>query len=79
VPPAINGKSAIFRLAALAKQIHKAEARVVFGPTAECKALLEVLERVIWNRAATARILQVNYKTVLTKISECGRIPPHRH
>lgn len=45
---------------------------------AERKALLEVLERVSWNRAAAARILQVSYKTLLTKISECGLQPPPR-
>jgi len=45
---------------------------------AERKALLEVLERVRWNRAEAARILKVSYKTLLTKISECGLTPPHR-
>jgi two-component system response regulator AtoC len=45
---------------------------------AERKALLEVLDRVRWNRAAAARILKVSYKTLLTKISECGLTPPHR-
>jgi len=37
-----------------------------------------VLERVTWNRAEAARILQVSYKTLLTKIAECGLTPP-RH
>ena len=45
---------------------------------AERKALLEVLDRVLWNRAEAARILKVSYKTLLTKISECGLTPPHR-
>jgi transcriptional regulator with GAF, ATPase, and Fis domain len=45
---------------------------------AERKALLEVLDRVSWNRAEAARILRVSYKTLLTKISECGLTPPHR-
>jgi transcriptional regulator with PAS, ATPase and Fis domain len=45
---------------------------------AERKALLEVLERVSWNRAAAARILKASYKTLLTKISECGLTPPPR-
>ena len=45
---------------------------------AECKALPEVLERVSWNRAEAARILKVSYKTLLTKISECGLTPPPR-
>ena len=45
---------------------------------AERKALLEVLERVSWNRAEAARILKVSYKTLLTKISDCGLTPPLR-
>ena len=45
---------------------------------AERKALLEVLDRVSWNRAEAARILRVSYKTLLKKISECGLTPPHR-
>src|SRR4029453_10766256 len=45
---------------------------------AERKALLEVLDRVSWNRAEAARILRVSYKTLLTKISECGLQPPPR-
>ena len=39
---------------------------------AERKALKEVLDRVHWNRVAAARILKVSYKTLLTKIAECG-------
>ena len=39
---------------------------------AERKALAEVLERVHWNRTEAARILRVSYKTLLTKITECG-------
>jgi two-component system, NtrC family, response regulator AtoC len=42
---------------------------------AERKALLEVLERVHWNRAAASRILKVSYKTVLSKLTECGISP----
>jgi two-component system, NtrC family, response regulator AtoC len=45
---------------------------------AERKALLEVLARVNWNRSEAARILKVSYKTLLTKISECGLTPPPR-
>ena len=45
---------------------------------AECKALREVLERVSWNRAEASRILKVSYKTLLTKVSECGLTPPPR-
>jgi two-component system, NtrC family, response regulator AtoC len=43
---------------------------------AERKALSEVLDRVKWNRAEAARVLKVNYKTLLNKISECGLTPP---
>jgi two-component system response regulator AtoC len=39
---------------------------------AERRALLEVLERVRWNRTEAARILQISYRTLLTKIAECG-------
>jgi two-component system response regulator AtoC len=49
---------------------------------AERKALSEVLERVHWNRAAAARLLKVSYKTILSKIAECGLDPkgtPPRH
>ena len=42
---------------------------------AERKALAEVLERVHWNRAAAARLLKVSYKTILSKIAECGLDP----
>lgn len=38
---------------------------------AERKALEDVLERVSWNRAEAARILNVSYKTLLTKIKDC--------
>jgi two-component system response regulator AtoC len=43
---------------------------------AERKALVEVLERVRWNRTTAARILKVSYKTLLTKLTECGIVPP---
>jgi two-component system response regulator AtoC len=39
---------------------------------AERQAIAEVLERVHWNRTEAARILQVSYKTLLSKITECG-------
>jgi two-component system response regulator AtoC len=39
---------------------------------AERKALKEVLDRVHWNRGEAARILKVSYKTLLTKIVDCG-------
>ncbi len=43
---------------------------------AERRALAEVLERVRWNRTAAARILKVSYKTLLSKLAECGLVPP---
>jgi two-component system response regulator AtoC len=45
---------------------------------AERKALVDVLDRVQWNRAAASRILKVSYKTLLNKIVDCGLIPPLR-
>jgi two-component system response regulator AtoC len=39
---------------------------------AERRALQQVLEEVRWNRIEAARLLKVSYKTLLTKISECG-------
>jgi len=42
---------------------------------AERKALLEVLHHVRWNRAAATRILKVSYKTLLSKLTECGISP----
>jgi two-component system, NtrC family, response regulator AtoC len=45
---------------------------------AERAALLEVLERVRWNRAEAARICKVSYKTLLTKIAACDLTPPLR-
>jgi transcriptional regulator with GAF, ATPase, and Fis domain len=45
---------------------------------AERQALIEVLERVDWNRAKAARILGVTYRTMLNKITACGLTPPSR-
>jgi two-component system response regulator AtoC len=39
---------------------------------AERRALLEVLERVHWNRAEAARLLKMKYKTLLYMIDRCG-------
>jgi two-component system response regulator AtoC len=44
---------------------------------AERRALAEVLERVNWNRAEASRTLKVSYKTLLSKIAECGLTPPN--
>lgn len=43
---------------------------------AERKALAEVLERVQWNRAKAARILNVSYKTLLKRVAEYELTPP---
>jgi two-component system, NtrC family, response regulator AtoC len=45
---------------------------------AERAALEGVLEQVHWNRAEASRILQVSYKTLLNKISQCRLTPPAR-
>ena len=39
---------------------------------AEGAAIKEVLERVRWNRAETARLLKISYKALLYKIRQCG-------
>ena len=39
---------------------------------AERKAIQEVLDRVRWNRTDAARLLKISYKTLLSKITECG-------
>jgi two-component system, NtrC family, response regulator AtoC len=45
---------------------------------AERRALVDVLERVQWNRAEASRILKVSYKTLLSKVAECGLAPPEQ-
>jgi two-component system response regulator AtoC len=44
----------------------------------ERKALVEVLDRVHWNRTQAATILKVSYKTLLNKIAELG-LGPNRN
>src|SRR6266567_3534114 len=39
---------------------------------AEAAAIKDVLERVRWNRAETARLLKISYKALLYKIRQCG-------
>jgi DNA-binding NtrC family response regulator len=39
---------------------------------AEREAISRVLQQTRWNRKKTAEILQVSYKTLLTKIKETG-------
>ncbi|MBI3630697.1 MAG: sigma-54-dependent Fis family transcriptional regulator [Candidatus Rokubacteria bacterium] len=48
---------------------------------AEKAAVLEVLKRVQWNRAATARLLKISYKALLNKLNQWGierKRPPQR-
>ena len=42
---------------------------------AERIAIQEVLQRVHWNRSEAARLLKISYKTLLSKIVECGLAP----
>ncbi len=42
---------------------------------AERKAIEEVLEQVRWNRSEAARVLKISYKTLLTRITQCGLAP----
>jgi two-component system response regulator AtoC len=42
---------------------------------AERRAIQEVLDRVRWNRTKAARLLKISYKTLLSKIAECGLAP----
>jgi two-component system, NtrC family, response regulator AtoC len=71
VPPPPNGPQGVLEELGL-KAIARRAAR-----DAERAALLEVLERVRWNRSEAARVLKVSYKTLLSKLGECG-IPPAR-
>jgi two-component system response regulator AtoC len=43
---------------------------------AERAAIKEVLDRVHWNRAKAARLLQISYKALLYKIVQCGLVTP---
>jgi two-component system response regulator AtoC len=43
---------------------------------AERTVIAETLERVHWNRAKAARILQISYKALLYKITDCGLATP---
>ena len=45
---------------------------------AERRAIQEILDRVGWNRSEAARLLKISYKTILSKITECGLAPKHR-
>jgi two-component system response regulator AtoC len=39
---------------------------------AQRAAIVDVLERVQWNRAEAARLLRISYKSLLAKIDQCG-------
>jgi two-component system response regulator AtoC len=43
---------------------------------AERVAIKDVLDRVHWNRAKAARLLQISYKALLYKIVQCGLVTP---
>ena len=45
---------------------------------AERLAIKDMLERVHWNRAKAARLLQISYKALLYKIVDCGLASPAR-
>jgi len=66
VPVADNGDDAALdeeRLKGVGRRAAREAERVV---------LLGVLERLRWNRAQTARVLKVSYKTLLGRLVECG-------
>lgn len=42
---------------------------------AERRAIAGVLDQVRWNRTEAARLLKISYKTLLSKIAECGLAP----
>jgi two-component system response regulator AtoC len=65
-PAPVNGDGAISL-----KDIARQAAR-----EAERTAIKEVLDRVHWNRAKAARLLQISYKALLYKIVQCGLVTP---
>ena len=60
VAPVSDGRT---DLKAIARQAARDAERIVIA---------ETLERVHWNRAKAARILQISYKALLYKIVDCG-------
>ena len=62
-----NGHAAASGSSAVTKSLR--EIARAGAERAERQALVEVLERVRWNRALAARILKVSYKTMLNKIA----------
>jgi two-component system response regulator AtoC len=61
--PALNLGDGRFDLKAIARKAARDAERLVIADT---------LERVHWNRAKAARILQISYKALLYKIVDCG-------
>jgi len=72
-PPAVGAPPAASAAAPEAavslKEIARQAAR-----DAERVAIKEVLDRVHWNRAKAARLLQISYKALLYKIVQCGLV-----
>ena len=68
-PPAMegNGVETGLRIDAGLREIGRRAAR-----EAERSAIREVLDRVQWNRAETARLLKISYKTLLYKLEQGG-------
>jgi len=64
VVPSVNGDAPI-SLKDIARQAAREAERV---------AIKEVLDRVHWNRAKAARLLQISYKALLYKIVQCGLV-----
>jgi two-component system response regulator AtoC len=62
-----NGEAPHFEMGMSLKEIAKEAALV-----AEREAIERVLQKTRWNRKKTAKILDVSYKTLLTKIKETG-------
>jgi two-component system response regulator AtoC len=61
------GSDAVVSLKEIARQAARDAERV---------AIKEVLDRVHWNRAKAARLLQISYKALLYKIVQCGLVTP---
>jgi two-component system response regulator AtoC len=65
VPTATISPDAVISLKDIARQAARDAERV---------AIKEVLDRVHWNRAKAARLLQISYKALLYKIVQCGLV-----
>ena len=68
-PPADGGVTSRPDAVISLKEIARQAAR-----DAERVAIKEVLDRVHWNRAKAARLLQISYKALLYKIVQCGLV-----